>query len=56
MERGERVLQALTEGQITPSEGSTLLGALSTQSKLVELDELVKRIEVLEDAAAGQTL
>ena len=52
-ERGEQVITALTEGQITPTEGSTLLSALATQAKLVELDGLVKRIDVLEDAVTS---
>ena len=36
-------------GQIPPDVGSQLITALSSQGKLVELEELTKRIEVLED-------
>ena len=47
-ERGEHVLAAMAAGEISPSEGSTVLGAIAAQAKLVELDDLIKRIEALE--------
>jgi hypothetical protein len=54
-ERGEQVIDAVSTGQITPTEGNALLGALSTQAKLAEHEDLVERIEKLEDAAARTT-
>ena len=47
-ERGERVLAAIAIGAISPSEGLTVLGAIGAQAKLVEVDDLLKRIEALE--------
>jgi hypothetical protein len=54
-ERGEKVVQAIGVGQVTPSEGSVLLSALSSQARLVEFDDLLARLEKLESAVAQQT-
>ena len=54
--QGQVVLDALGKGRITPSEGSAILGALATQARLVELEELVQRLDALEqreNAGAG---
>jgi len=50
-ERGELVLAAIASGDISPSEGSVVLGAITAQSKLIEVDDLIKRIEALEHVA-----
>jgi hypothetical protein len=49
-EKGHAALAAIADGQIAPSQGATVLTALSTLAKLVETDELVRRIEALEKA------
>jgi hypothetical protein len=36
-------------GQIPPDIGSQLITALANQSRIVEIDELTKRIEILEN-------
>ena len=48
-EQGNEIIKATMAGQIPPDVGSQLITALSSQGKLVELEELTKRIEVLED-------
>jgi hypothetical protein len=50
--RGERVLEVMAAGEISVSEGSALLGAIATQAKLVEIDDLTKRIEALEHSVS----
>jgi hypothetical protein len=47
-EQGEEIIRATMAGQIPPDIGSQLITALAAQSKIIELDELTKRIEALE--------
>jgi hypothetical protein len=47
-EQGNEVIIATLAGQIPPDIGSQLITALSHQAKLIEIDELMKRIEALE--------
>lgn len=48
-QQGGEVIEATMTGQIPPDVGSQLISALANQIKIVELDELTKRIEVLEN-------
>lgn len=47
-EQGNEIIKATLAGQIPPDIGSQLITALANQSKIVEIDELAKRIEILE--------
>ncbi len=47
-ETGGNVINATMAGQIPPDIGAALIAALSNQSKLVEVEELVKRLDALE--------
>lgn len=47
-EQGAAVLSAIGKGQLNPAEGSTVMSTIAAQAKLVEHDELLKRIETLE--------
>jgi hypothetical protein len=42
------VLGAAAQGQIAPTQASALLSSLGTLAKIVEADELVRRVEALE--------
>lgn len=46
---GMEILAALGSGEITPDQGSKLLLALSALGHVLETDDLVKRIEALEE-------
>jgi len=46
--QGEEVIKATVTGEIPPDIGSMLITALANQGKLVEIQELTKRIEQLE--------
>ena len=46
-DQGGAILQAMAAGQVTPSEASTMMAALATQARIIEVDELIERIEVL---------
>jgi hypothetical protein len=45
---GRDILGAVGEGKLTPDEGSKILGAVGAVARIIETDELVKRIERLE--------
>jgi hypothetical protein len=49
-DQGRAILTAMARGEITPSQVGELLAALSSQARLVEADELEKRIAALEQA------
>ena len=43
------MMTANLTAQISPSEASTLMQALATQARVIEAEELVARIEALEE-------
>ncbi len=47
-EQGSEIIQATMAGTIPPDIGSQLITALAHQAKIVEIDELTKRIDALE--------
>ena len=47
-EQGNEIIRATMSGQIPPDIGSQLITALANQAKIVEIDELSRRIKVLE--------
>ena len=47
-DRGRAALDAIAGGQLAPGQGAALLGAIGALAKLVETDELSRRIEALE--------
>jgi hypothetical protein len=48
--QGNQIIKATMDGQIAPDIGSQLIAALSNQAKIVEVDDLLRRIEALEAA------
>ena len=38
----------MAEGKLTPAEASTIMQSLSAQARIVEVDELTKRVAALE--------
>lgn len=48
-EKGEQVLALIAKGELTTSEGTALMQAISTQAQLISIDELIKRVEQLEN-------
>ncbi|MFO1352336.1 MAG: DUF5681 domain-containing protein [Gammaproteobacteria bacterium] len=47
-EQGQALLRAMAEGVLSPVEAGALIGALAAQARLVEVDELEKRLQALE--------
>lgn len=46
--QGNEIIRATMTGKIPPDIGSQLITALANQAKIIEIDELTKRIEALE--------
>ena len=53
-DKGNRVLTAMTAGEITLDNGASLMQALAAQSRIVEVNELERRVALLESARAAQ--
>jgi hypothetical protein len=49
-EQATSILRAVSAGKITPSEATTLMSALASHAKIIEIDDLEKRIAKLEEA------
>ena len=48
-EQGNEIIKATLSGHIPPDIGAQLITALASQGKLIELQELTERIEILEE-------
>ena len=46
--QGNEIIKAIMGGILAPDIGSALIAALSNQAKIIEIDDLTKRIEALE--------
>ena len=49
-DQGKVVLDALSDGSITPDEANAVMQAISAQARIVETDELARRVAALEKA------
>lgn len=47
-EQGTEVIAALSAGTITPDEATSLMQAIAANARIVETDELVRRVTALE--------
>ncbi|MCB0123172.1 MAG: hypothetical protein KDE58_13045 [Caldilineaceae bacterium] len=50
---GNAILQAAAAGVLSPQQAQQLLSAVATQAKIIETDELARRVEALEQAHAS---
>ena len=53
-DQGRAVLAAVAAGELAPGQGAALLGAIGTLARVAEVDELARRIEVLEGKHATE--
>jgi len=42
-EKGEKIINAMGKGELSPSDASSMLSALAAQARIIEIDELGKR-------------
>ena len=47
--KGDLILDNVASGQITPVEASNLMSAISSQARIIEVDELERRVTELEN-------
>lgn len=52
--KGAAVLQAVAAGELAPTTGAQLLGAIAGLARVAELDDVVRRLAALEAAAGKQ--
>ena len=50
-EQGDEIIKATMAGRIPPDIGGQLITALAAQSRIIEIEDLTKRLEVLESKA-----
>ena len=50
-DNSREVIKALAMGELTPDEAATVLQALASQVRIIEADEIEKRLAALEQAA-----
>ncbi len=48
-DQGRVVLSALSEGSLTPSQAATVIQVIASQARIIEVDELERRIASLEE-------
>jgi hypothetical protein len=48
-DQGQEVLSELAAGRLTPDEASTVMQTVAAQARIVEVDELAKRVRALEE-------
>lgn len=53
-DQAKTVIARMAEGRITPEQASTIMGALASQARVVEVDEYGKRIAALEGKLNGK--
>jgi hypothetical protein len=52
---GREIIAAVGASIVTPEQAGRLLAGLGSLARIVEVDELLKRVEALEAASASQT-
>ncbi|MCA8278504.1 DUF5681 domain-containing protein [Burkholderia cepacia] len=53
VEQGEAVMRAMARGRITPDEANAVMQVISAQARIIEVDELEKRLSILEGKGDG---
>jgi len=51
---GHAIMQAVAQGEITTEQGTALISALTGLARVIEVDELARRIEALEQGRTPQ--
>jgi hypothetical protein len=54
-QQGRAVLACVAAGELAPGQGAQLLTGIGTLARVVEIDELAKRIEKLEEKQNGKS-
>ena len=54
VDQGRSVIAAMGSGKITPEQATTIMQALSAQARVVEVEELERRVKALEEQQNGK--
>ena len=52
--KGELILANASKGEITPAESQRLMNSISSLARIIEVDELERRVSELENRNASQ--
>jgi hypothetical protein len=50
-EQGRAVIKQMAAGAVSPDQAAKVMGTLAAQARIVEIDELERRVRLLEEAA-----
>ena len=50
-EKGDAIIAALADGHIGPSEAAALMGMVGAQARVIEVDDIERRLAALENAS-----
>jgi hypothetical protein len=54
-DQGKLVIDKISEGAITPEQGATVMQAIAAQARIIEVDELERRVSALEGKQSANT-
>lgn len=52
-QQGQEIIRAMADGRLAPGQASQLLMAIGAQAKILEVDEMARRIEAIEQQMGG---
>lgn len=52
-EQGQAIVKAMGNGELTPSQAASMLQAIAAQARVVEVDDLLRRVASLEQQLGG---
>ena len=47
-EQGQAIIDSLAKGEVTPSEAASLMNSIASQARILEIEDLEKRVKALE--------
>ena len=54
-DQGQAILKAVAQGLITPDEAASLMQAVASQGRIIEVDDLERRLAALEEQATEKS-
>lgn len=54
-DQARAVIEAVGSGRITPDQAASLMAAVSAQARIIEVDELERRVKAIEDKVGART-
>jgi hypothetical protein len=54
-DQGRIILSAVASGNLAPAQGASLVGAIGSLARVIELDEMERRLSAIESSQKGGT-